>query len=422
MKASSILEPQQFGSWLHEPFLARASEPGAEQGRHALGAFLTLRLVDRFRPDEEPAHPLALAYQIRATRDYLLDLRPQTPEATHLLEVVRLADGVQQGGVRSLLWPPLLAYGHWLEQELRLEEALDVVETTLGLNDGSTATEEVAALLQRGRILRHLGRLEEARASYHAGRAKAEAIRDTHSALLGRIGDAIVMQQLGNLQGSETALRGIVTDAEAADDRDAQARAHHDFGAVLVHRSRFPEAVLHLYRAFELYEQTSDRLRALSDVGEALKREGRYDASQDAFEVVLETAPATTQIRVPAMIALLELSALTKDRVSFARWSKAIGVMTDELPAERRVDYWLQLGRGHATFGQAARAERCLRDALAQAEQYRLNEYVFRAQAELEMIHKKPAQHGSLTKPPCRAKATGALAEVAGKLHALRAG
>ncbi|MBI2401514.1 MAG: hypothetical protein HYV20_01990, partial [Gemmatimonadetes bacterium] len=172
---SSSLQPQQFGSWLHEPFLARASEPGFELGRHALGAFLTLRLADRFRPDEEPSHPLALAYQVRATRDYLLDLHPQNPEVAHLLEVVRLAHAVQKGGVRSMLEPPLLAYAHWLEQELRLAEALDVVETALGLNDGTAPTEEIAGLLQRGRILRHLGHFDDAQASYREGRERASA-------------------------------------------------------------------------------------------------------------------------------------------------------------------------------------------------------------------------------------------------------
>jgi tetratricopeptide (TPR) repeat protein len=425
VKASSILEPQQFGSWLHEPFLARASEPGAEHGRHALGAFLTLRLADRFRPDEEPSHPLALAYQIRATRDYLLDLHPQNAEVKHLLEVVRLAEAVQKGRARSLLWPPLLAFAHWLEQELRLEEALDTVETTLGLNDGTASTEEVAALLQRGRILRQLGRLEEARTSYQAGRTKAHTQGDAHSELLGRIGDAIVVRQLGNLPESERALRGILADAQTIQDRDAQARAHHDLGAVLVHRERAREAVLHLYSAFEFYERLSDRLRALSDVGEVFKREGRYDAAQDAFELVLETGSASVQIRVPAMIALLELAGLTQDRVSFTRWSKAIEAVAEDLPLERSVDYRLQLGRGFATFGNKARAVGSLRHALRLAEEHHLNEYAFKAQTELAATEAKPARHRITRGVPCRAGQAveeRAFAEVAGKLHALRAG
>jgi len=172
MKSAAALETHA-GSWLHEAFLARAAEPGNEQGRHALGAFLTLRLADRFDPSDEPAHPLALAYQVRATRDYLTDLEPQNVESNHLLQVVRMADAVQQGKSRAILWPPLLSYASWLEQELQLGEALDVVETALRLNDGKAPTEEIAALLQRARILRSLGQLDEATASYEAARVRA---------------------------------------------------------------------------------------------------------------------------------------------------------------------------------------------------------------------------------------------------------
>ena len=417
--ASSSLQPQQFGSWLHEPFLARAAEPGAELGRHALGAFLTLRLADRFRPEEEPSHPLALAYQIRATRDYLLDLHPQNPEAAHLLEVVRLAEGVQEGGVRSMLEPPLLAYAHWLEQELKLDQAFDVVETALGLSDGSAPTEGVSALLQRGRVLRHLGRLEEARASYEAGRARAEAAGDAHSALLGRIGDAIVMRQLGNLRGSEQALRQILADAEERGDRDVMARAHHDLGAVHNNKGEGREAIGHLYRAFELYPDTANRLRALSDVGEALKREGRHEAARDAFLIALK-AGGTKQTRAVTMIALLELSALMDERLSFGRWKREIGAIVDELPAERLADFHLQLGRGHAAFGQFKQAERSLRQAVALSERHRLNEYAIRAQAELDAIKQEAAPHGAPQRLPCRADDESALAEVAGKLRALR--
>lgn len=421
MKASSLLEPQQFGSWLHEPFLARASEPGGAHGRHALGAFLTLRLADRFRPDEEPSHPLALAYQVRATRDYLLDLHPQNAEVKYLLEVVRLADAVQKGAGRATLWPPLLGYAHWLEQELRFDEALDVVETSLGLDNGCAPGEEIAALLQRGRILRQLGRFEESRGSYENGRARAVAAGDAHSELLGRIGGAIVSRQVGNLQGSEQALLQIVRDAERLGDHDALARANHDLGAVYNHRREGLRAIPHLYRAFELYEDAASRLRALSDVGEALKAEGHYQAAEDAFLIALKTG-GTKQTRAVTLIALLELSALTDQRLSFARWKREIERLAEELPAERLADFHFQLGLGQAAFGQAKLAVRSLTKALAVSERHQLNEYAFRIRAELESIKSTAARHGAHW-GPCRAEEPlreGALIEIAGKLRALR--
>jgi tetratricopeptide (TPR) repeat protein len=420
VKASSVLEPQQFGSSLHEPFLARASEPGAEHGRHALGAFLTLRLADRFRPDEEPSHPLALAYQIRATRDYLLDLHPQNAEVKHLLEVVRLADAVQKGAVRSTLWPPLLAYAFWLEENLQLEQALDTVETALGLNDGTGSTEEIAALLQRGRVLRLLGRFDDARQSYGAARQRAESGGDTHSMLLARIGDAIIMRQVGNFPASEKALREILKEAEKLGDRDAAARTYHDLGLVLVYRRKPGEGIAYLYQAFESYERPAHKLRALSDVGEALKREGNYTAARDAFAIVLRDRPPE-DMRACTMIALLELSAKMEDRVGFSRWKREITAIAEDLPAERLADFHLQLGLGCAAFGQTRSAERSLRQAITVATRYGLNEYVFSAEAALDVLTNKTAPDVPRASGASEAGVSEEFAEIAGKLHALRA-
>ncbi len=320
-----------------------------------------------------------------------------------------------------MLWPPLLAYAHWLEQELRLEEALDTVETTLGLNDDTARTEEIAALLQRGRILRQLGRFDEARASYQAGRTKAAQTGDTHSELLGRIGDAIVMRQLGNLPASEKALKSILQDASAKGDMDAQARAHHDLAVALMYRGHNAEAVPHYYAAFEFYEQSSDKVRALSDVGEALKRIGHYQASKDAFSVVLRKA-ASAQTRVTSMIALLELCAMTGDRVGFARLKREISAIADELPPERHADFYLLLGQGQAGFGDRRSAAASLRKAVGLAEQYQLNEYAFRARAALQELGRLPARGQGATDAPARARRSKEFQEVTRKLEALRAG
>lgn len=403
---------------LHEPFLARASEPGAEHGRHALGAFLTLRLADRFRPAEEAPHPLALAYQVRATQDYLEDLHPQAAEVAHLMEIVRLAGAVQKGGVRSMLEPPLLAYAHWLEEELRLAEALDVVETALGLNDGTSRTEEIAALLQRGRVLRLLGQFDDARKSYAEALRHASRVGDTHSALLSRIGDAIVMKQLGNLKGSERALRAILQEAERAGDVDAQARACHDLGAVLVHLEHLREAIVCLYRAFELYERKAHKLRALADLGEGLRREGRLSAARDAFTLILKSR-GTEELRISAMIALLEVSAQIGDRVGFAKWKRDVAALAEDLPPERQALFQLQLGIGLAAFGQRRSAEGALRAALTIAERHHLNEYTFRVEAAIKDLRHAPAPNMPETQAMSGAEESRDYAEIATRLHAL---
>lgn len=407
------------GPWLHEPFLERAADPSHQDaGQHALGAFLTLRLVDRFTPDAGDTPSQALEYQTRATRDYLLDLHAQTAEVGHLLEIVRLADAVRSGNNRRLLWSPVHAFAYWLEQELRLAEALDVVDTALRLNDGNALNEEIAANLQRGRILRLLGRFDEAREAYESARAKAMSIGDMHSALLGRIGDAIVMRQVGNLPASEKALREILKDAEEVNDGDAQARAHHDLGLVIAYQERAAEAIPHLFQAFELFEQQPYKLRALSDVGESLKRLGHYQAAEDAFTVVLRGA--TAQMRVYTLVELLELAALTGNRFGVDRWKKEIETVGDELPAEVAVDFDLQLGLAHGRFGNRRKAEEHLRSATQKAERFRLNEYLFRAESALRSLLENNELVSDST-PVTSVKPNEEVLEIADKLCNLRA-
>ncbi len=416
----TAIAPEHSGSWLHEAFLARAAEPGNEDGRHALGAFLTLRLADRFDPSDEPAHPLALAYQVRATRDYLTDLEPQDVEATHLLQVVRMADAVQQGSSRAILWPPLLAYASWLEQELWLPEALDVVETALRLDDAAAPGEAIAALLQRARILRLLGRLEDAKQSYEAARVRAVAMGDTHSQLLGRIGQAIVMRQVGNLSGSEKTLRVILKDAEAARDQDAEARAHHDLGAATNQQGRVAEALVHFFEAFERYDRPGDKLRALLDVGDSLTRLGMHKAAEDAFALVLAWSPSVQQ-RAAAMEQMLELSGLTGNRLAFEHWYRELRSLDDQLPVIMSADFELALGCGYHRFGQRTRAQRHLRRALELAETNSLNELAFRAEEALKMLERAPEEERPRPTTQASSGEWGrSVSVVAGKLHALR--
>ena len=229
------------------------------------------------------------------------------------------------------------------------------------------------------------------------------------------------MKQLGNLPGSERALRGILQDAREAGDIEAQARAHHDLGAVLVHMEQTPQAIEHLYQAFELYERPAQKYRALSDLGEGLRRQGRLAAARDAFTVVLRHGK-TEELRASAMIALLELSAQMRDRVGFTGWKRQIGAIAGELPADRQVLFHLQLGLGCAGFGQMRAAERALHKAAAIAEQHELNEYAFQVEAALAALKKTSAPNVVEDVAAVEAENSEELAEIAGKLQVLSAG
>jgi tetratricopeptide (TPR) repeat protein len=375
---------QQFDTFLaemHEPFLERAGEEGVDDGGStALGAFLALRFADR-AADRADGMAEALAYQARATLDYLDDLEA-SPEVTHLVEITKVARAVARGKSAHLLCPPMLAFAYWLEQELRLSEALDVVDSVHRIT-GLEASDVVAATLQRARILRLSGRFDEARAAYAAAGTKAHACGDSHSLLLSRIGDAIVSRQVGNLPASEKALRAVLKDAEQLADDDAQARAHHDLGAALAHRGNHQQALVHYFAAFNLYQPESYRLRALSDVAQAMKALGQVDAATRAFTIVVERS-TSPQVRAFAMVDLIGLAGMSGDRVSFHRWRGKIRDVADDLPAEATVDLEIALGLTYRAFGDLPQAQRHLRSAVHLAREWQLNEYLFRAERELE--------------------------------------
>ena len=150
------------GLRLHEPFLERAAQDGDGGHAQALGAFLVMRVVDQFAGGRSTMGDESLGYQISAAAQFIEDLRPQNPELSHLREILRIADAARSSQNRRMLWPTLLAFAYLLEQELRLAEALDVLDTTLALRDRDEHDEAVAAYLQRGRVLRRSTRLEEA--------------------------------------------------------------------------------------------------------------------------------------------------------------------------------------------------------------------------------------------------------------------
>lgn len=380
-----------YRTWMHEPFLERMTdERYRERAAYTLAAFLVMRLVDRYSVEAGYTHPEALEYQENGTLEFVARLDQDDAEAGHLMELIRVSKQVRTRGKRKLLWAPLLAYAHWLEQELRLEEALDVVETALRMSDGTAPEKEVAALLQQARILRLMGHFGRARDLYKSARDRAEAIGDAHSGLLARIGDAIVLRQKGNLPGSERALRKVLDDAERLGDQDAQARAHHDLGVAAGMMGRRTDAVAHFFEAFQRYRDRASKLRALSDLAEEMKRIGRYEPARNAFWFVLRSTDSL-QVKARVLIALLEIASLQRDPLGFGRYGEMIREIANRLPLEQQVDFHLQLAVGYSRFGKRSKATAAARNALQLAARYGLNQYVFEAERLAQQLKNGPA-------------------------------
>lgn len=387
------------GSGLHEPFLSRAAEADVQEtGSNGLGAFLAMRLIDQFAVEAPRLAASAVAYQISATLEFLRDLHPPNQEVTNLREIVRVAQVAHETDSRRMLFAPLLAFAFWLEEELRLEEALDVLDTAARISDGREEEDEVRLLLQRARVLRLVGRFENAREDYTEAGRVAVQLADSHSVLLSRIGCAVVSWKLGNLPKAERTLREVIDDSRHLSDKDAEARGLHDLAGVLYASGRTKEAIPPAFRAFQLYERPLHRSRALSDTGLLLKELGLYAAATRAFSVVL-TGDLSREVRVRNLIQLLDLSALVSDRFSFERWRREIAAHSASLPVEDQVDYELKLGTGLYRFGHRVQGERRIQEAIALAERHRLGQRLFKAEELLSNIRGHHADESTSATP-----------------------
>src|SRR5690349_8940758 len=243
---------------LHAVFLERlagACSPASSEARLGHSAFITLRLVDLLEADRQSLPRAAFHYQLTATELSCRDLPHDSTETAHVIGLVRAAADAYGARDVQLVVPALLAYAHYLEDELRLPEAQDVLETVLRVSGVALrAGDRVATRLRLARVLRKRNEFDTAEEAYAAAGALAAESGDQHSELLSRIGRANTLLGRGNLAEAERAFRDILKDANRLDDRDGQARAHQGLAVVLSTGGQPAEAIPHTWRAFESYE------------------------------------------------------------------------------------------------------------------------------------------------------------------------
>lgn len=365
----------------HAIFLRRASHAPQGKGlqsRLGQGAFLALRLIDLLAPEAEPINPDAFRYQLAATERFCRDLRMTSTEGAHLEELVSSAGASQRESDVRLLVPALFAYAHYLEDEMRLDEALDVLWTLrlVGKRRASVA-DAVALALRIGRVNRKLTRFDDAEEAYgEAGRVAASA-GDVHSELLSRIGHAQCIRGRGNLPLAEESLRSILAAAGKSGDRDVEARVEHEIGVALQHMGQPAEAIPHVWRAYELYDDEDRQLRALNDAGIMLLMLGDAVGAERALSQVVRKGGSQDNVS-NAMIELMYCASYRRDRVAFARWRGRCEKRKGRMPPNILADYHLKAGISEARFELFERARASLEQALAIAEGAGLHEFVFK--------------------------------------------
>jgi tetratricopeptide (TPR) repeat protein len=365
----------------HAAFLeryARQSPEKSRDARFAQAAFLALRLVDLLRADRERARRDAFHYQYAALDRLVHELPPDCSETRHVKGLVCSAwDAFQEEDIQ-LAVPALLAYAHYLEDELRLEEALDVLETLLRLGgERLRPSDAIAADLRIGRVNRKLNRFDEGEAAYLAAAGLAEAAGDVHAALLSRVGRAISTQTRGNLAEAERLLRELAEDARAVGGHDIEAHSRHALGITLALRGHLGEAAATLWQAFQLYEDDSARMRTLKDLGTLLLALGRVVDAERALREVVRRGGARDSV-TNALIDLMHCASYRRDRVGFERLRGQCGSRIVEMPPNILADFYLKAGIGSARFGNFAKAQALMADALRIAKQNGLHELEFR--------------------------------------------
>src|SRR6059036_2998574 len=237
----------KFESLPHAIFLQRVS--GREsatslEARLGQGAFLALRLVDLLAPDRAPVSEDAFHYQWIATDRFCRELSAAATEGAHVHGIAESAADARRLEDVQMVAPALFAYAHFLEAELRLEEAIDVL-TTLLLIVGPqvSAADAVAAHLRFARLHRKLNRFDEAEAAYVDAGELAQRAGDRYSALLSRIGRANTVLGRGNLADAQRRLEDVLADARAAGEQDVEARAEQGIAVALQHMGQPAEAI-----------------------------------------------------------------------------------------------------------------------------------------------------------------------------------
>lgn len=364
----------------HVVFLEQAArEQDTTQSKFGQAAFLVLRLIDLLGGEQAaPTRDDLFGYQAAATGRYCEENLEAGTRSAQLLEVIRAATYAHRRQQPGHIAPSLLALARSLQEEARSAEASDVLDTLDRVaGAGLEPPVAIAAAFLRGKVERESSRFDTADAAYERAGVLARVAGDRSALLFSRIGRAHVMWGRGNLVEAERCYREILVEATAAGLRQPEAEAEHGLGVVLGTGGQVPNAVPHLWRAFDLYDVEHNRLRALADLGFALTRLGAIDGAERAFRIVIELG-GEGYIALNARVELMHCASSRRDRLGFERWRAECVQHLSRMAPNQLADYHLKLGIGLARFGRLDRAALELSQALLIARGHGLHEFEFR--------------------------------------------
>jgi tetratricopeptide (TPR) repeat protein len=238
----------------------------------------------------------------------------------------------------------------------------------------------VAAALQLGFCLRTSGDLDAAGLAYLHAAQVANAVNDLVGVIRGRMGDAKIAAERGNMPTAESILEEAIEQARIHGLDDVHSRALNDRAFVAGQRGQYDRVIRYSYDALALSKSQRERDRILTNIATAFRYIGLLDVARDAHLVLASTAQEQF-IRWNSALNLLDLAAQQESELQFDRYRRELEAA--DLTPQLRATYLLYVGRGYVTLHKPALGIPYLDQAVAFAEQHRLNQLMFEAETAL---------------------------------------
>lgn len=369
--------PAPLYSLAESPFLRRAAQERDENRVSlALAAYAMGRLIDRRIAGSSQPAAVELGQELENIQAHLGELPQDGPEGAHLSRI--LAAMHPDLTTAPELGRELLGYAAFLEQQGRLEEALEAAALAArAYGTEITAGDYAECALTAGRLNRLLARWAAALTCYEAAELTGRKRGDAVAVLRGRLGRGAVARGRGNLPAARAIAEAVREDARNLNIPQVQTIACGDLAAACSELGQPVEALEADYEAFRLAQDPVDRMRTLGNVGIDLVQLGWHDAARTAFTIVLRSDTKAT-VQLNALIELMALEAGAGDAPAFERHYRAAEACRDQMPPSMVVDYLFKTASGRKRFGQPAAARATLTEAQTIAEAHDLHAWTFR--------------------------------------------
>jgi tetratricopeptide (TPR) repeat protein len=364
---------------------ASAAPEDSPQYQELLAGLLVLRLLDKV--PTRTATGLDVSYQEFLSVRRAVDALPDGRIRRILGALVETVSAFARGNPLTRA-PKIIAYAQMLEDAALWEPAADAYETAISVIAEQGKNDDLLPLCyaRAGYSLRESGLLERAEESYSIGLGAADQVGDSYWSYRLRISLAMLALHKGDLPTAEMRLDRIVEDAERDGASDALARARHNRGLVAKERKQFDKAATEFYAAVNLYQEPTQKQRALVDVAMALSNLGHLDYARRVY-LAARRSTSNAEMYSLAGLNLMRIAVLSGERETFEALRAELA--NETMSGRLRAHYHVFAGQGFRRFGQASLARASFEAAMVTAEAYRVNKLVIEVE---EMLNARPEQ------------------------------